>query len=87
MQYFQVIKTSVFSKLARLYFLLLFLMAYNGVMPNIKNLQDGSYPYAKQLFLVTQSTSGEVAGKFIAFMQSPAGRKILNNNGLLPAAR
>lgn len=61
-------------------------LAYNGVMPSLKTLKDGSYPYYKQLNLVTLAKPNSETGKFIAFIKSTAGQNIIANNGLLAVA-
>ncbi|KAF0219759.1 MAG: phosphate transport system substrate-binding [Geobacteraceae bacterium] len=60
------------------------ILSFNGVKPNVKALADGSYPLFKPLFLVTvPAKTPPTARQFIAFVQSPAGRKILANSGNL----
>jgi phosphate transport system substrate-binding protein len=49
--------------------------------PTPTNAASGIYPYYKRLFLVTGTKRPAVVERFIAFVQSPAGRKILVNNG------
>jgi phosphate transport system substrate-binding protein len=53
----------------------------NGVEPSTSNLAAGRYPYYKPLYIVTTSKTPEGAQKFIAFMQSKAGRDILSRTG------
>jgi phosphate transport system substrate-binding protein len=45
------------------------------------NAASGIYPYYKRLFLVTGAKRPAGVERFIAFVQSPEGRKILVNNG------
>lgn len=45
------------------------------------NAAGGSYPYFKRLFLVTGAKRTAAVERFIAFVQSPAGRKILTSEG------
>lgn len=59
-------------------------LAYNGVIPGLKTLKDGSYPYHKQLMLITQKQPNAVTKKFVTFIQSATGRKLLASNGVLP---
>lgn len=56
-------------------------LGLNGVEPSAKNLAAGSYPYYKPLFIVTTSKTPEAARRFIAFVQSKAGREILQQTG------
>jgi len=53
----------------------------DGREPTPKNGASGAYPYYKRLFLVTGPKRAAAVARFIAFVQSPAGRKILEANG------
>lgn len=53
----------------------------DGREPTTHNGATGSYPYYKRLFLVTGAKRSAAVERFVAFMQSPAGRKILAGNG------
>lgn len=56
-------------------------LSLNGVRPTPQNLANGSYPYAKVMFLVTSAKTTVAAQHFAAFVQSPAGRDILGRTG------
>jgi phosphate transport system substrate-binding protein len=56
-------------------------LTLDGVEPTVGNVASGKYPYVKQYFLITRSDQSVSVKHFIAFMQSPAGRKILNRAG------
>lgn len=56
-------------------------LALDGVMPSVKTLAEGKYPYYKAFFVVTGPGSNPTARQFAAFLQSPAGREILQKNG------
>lgn len=56
-------------------------LAIDGVAPNLTTLADAKYRYFKTLFTVTGPTTSLVAHEFTAFVRSPAGREILQNNG------
>ncbi|MBI4681879.1 MAG: substrate-binding domain-containing protein [Nitrospirae bacterium] len=56
----------------------------SGVMPDMKNLADGSYKYYKTLFIVTGPKSGPVTKSFIEFINSKEGKAILTKTGHLP---
>ncbi|OIQ49707.1 Phosphate-binding protein PstS precursor [Pseudodesulfovibrio hydrargyri] len=59
-------------------------LSVNGVVPSVKTGADGSYPLARKLNLYTGGQpSGEVA-KFITFVMSPAGQKIIAEVGFVP---
>lgn len=53
----------------------------DGKDPTAKHLAAGAYPYFKRLFLVAGSPRPAAANEFLAFVQSPAGRKVLQDTG------
>jgi phosphate transport system substrate-binding protein len=53
----------------------------DGREPTPMNAASGAYPYYKHLFFVTGARRTAAVERFIAFVQSPAGRKILASNG------
>jgi phosphate transport system substrate-binding protein len=57
----------------------------DGVAPSAKTLADGRYRLHKRLFLVTGPRASAGARQFVAFVQSPAGRTILEQTGHLPS--
>jgi phosphate transport system substrate-binding protein len=57
-------------------------LVLDGKEPTAKNAASGVYPYYKRLFLVTGATRPPNVARFIEFVQSPAARRILANNGL-----
>jgi phosphate transport system substrate-binding protein len=63
----------------------LYTVAINGVAPSVKNLSNGSYPYAKTLYFVTRGPETATVTRFIAFVHSKAGQRILNKMGNAPA--
>jgi phosphate transport system substrate-binding protein len=56
------------------------------VAPSAKSLADGRYGLEKRFYIVTVPRSGPGAREFVAFVQSRAGRAILERTGHLPAA-
>jgi phosphate transport system substrate-binding protein len=56
-------------------------LTLNGVEPTVGNGASGKYPHAKGFFLVTRREPSAAVKRFIAFMQSPAGREILIRSG------
>ena len=56
-------------------------LAVDGKVPSVANLANGSYPYYKSLFVIVGPKSGPNAQKFLAFVQSAAGRELLSANG------
>lgn len=53
----------------------------DGREPTPANAASGAYPYYKRLFLVTGAKRPAAVERFIAFVRSPAGRKVLERNG------
>jgi phosphate transport system substrate-binding protein len=53
----------------------------DGVEPTTANIASGAYPYYKRMFLVTGAGQPAEIKRFVAFVRSPAGRKILAQNG------
>jgi len=53
----------------------------DGKDPTPGNAGSGVYPYSKRLFLVSGAGRSAATARFVAFVQSPAGRKILADNG------
>lgn len=56
-------------------------LTLNGVEATAANGASGKYPHVKRLFLVTRTEQSAAVKRFIAFMQSPAGREILVRSG------
>lgn len=52
-------------------------VAVDDVVPDLASIADGRYPWTKPMFLVTAGTPSPMAARYIAFVQSPAGRKLL----------
>lgn len=58
----------------------------DGVAPTLDNLANGSYRLEKSLYLVTRTSPRELAQRFIAFMRSKEGARILTEAGNLVVA-
>jgi phosphate transport system substrate-binding protein len=56
-------------------------LTLDGVRPSPQNLANGSYAYAKIMFLVTSSKTPAAALRFAEFVRSAAGREILGRSG------
>ncbi|MEO8752685.1 MAG: substrate-binding domain-containing protein [Casimicrobiaceae bacterium] len=56
-------------------------LTLNGVEPTVANAASGKYPHVKHFYLVTTADPTAAAKRFIAFLQSPAGREILISAG------
>ena len=53
----------------------------DGREPTPMSAASGAYPYYKRLFLVTGAKPSVAVERFIAYVHSPAARKILTGNG------
>lgn len=58
-------------------------LSFNGVQPSTKTISNGTYPLVKSLYLVTAPNPSAEARKFIVFVRSLTGRKILTKTGNL----
>jgi phosphate transport system substrate-binding protein len=62
-------------------------LAIDGIEPSAKTLADGSYPYAKAMAMIVQRNPPAATSKFLAFVASADGRRVLVETGhVLPAA-
>jgi phosphate transport system substrate-binding protein len=56
-------------------------LTLDGVEPTASNSASGKYPFVIRLFFITRPDPSAAVKRFIAFMQSPAGREILIHSG------
>jgi phosphate transport system substrate-binding protein len=59
-------------------------LAWNGVPPTLQNLASGAYPLAKPLLLVIRPSPTAAVRGFIAYMNTPEAKRILERTGNLP---
>ena len=57
------------------------ILSYNGVEPSVKTLADEKYPLVKVFYMVTPAKVEAPVQTFVDFAHSPAGRRILMENG------
>lgn len=55
--------------------------AVDGVVPSTESLIKGSYPYGKDLYMVTQKQPPDATRQFMEFARSAQGAKILRATG------
>jgi len=60
------------------------ILSFNGVTPSTKTLANGSYPLFKSLYMVTKIEPSVLVQRFIDFVRSLGGRKILEESGNVP---
>lgn len=58
-------------------------LALDGVEATAEALRQGTYPYAKSLFLISASEPDAPTADFLSFVRSPEGEKILSSYGNL----
>lgn len=58
-------------------------LALDGMEGTLQALQDGTYPYAKSLYLISPPKPARPAAAFMRFVWSPEGRRILTSHGNL----
>jgi phosphate transport system substrate-binding protein len=51
------------------------------ITPSIATVKDGSYPFSRNLYVITQGKPTGLAGDFIAYILSPEGQQIVNDQG------
>jgi phosphate transport system substrate-binding protein len=59
----------------------LYALPIDGVAPTVKNLADGAYRHFKPFYLVTRGRPSARVTRFVDFMRSAEGRKILTDSG------
>lgn len=60
-------------------------IAIDGVLPSSKTVQDGSYPFAKTLILLTAKRPGSATQAFVDFLRSPATVNFVTRWEYMPA--
>ncbi len=56
----------------------------DGVLPSVKSIADGSYPLVRSAWTVTGPSVSPAAKRFLEFLHSPAGHKVLVQCGQVP---
>lgn len=56
-------------------------LALDGIVPSVRTMKDGSYPYVKTFHVVTKRNPPPAVKAFLEFIRSPAGAVILSKNG------
>jgi phosphate transport system substrate-binding protein len=55
-----------------------------GIAPTAENVQAKRYVLARDSFLVVKTTPSPAAARFLEFVRSPAGAKVISANGAVP---
>ena len=59
-------------------------LSLDGVAPHVENVRNQSYGLTRDSFLVTKATPTPAVTRFLDFIQSPAGAKVITANGAVP---
>lgn len=59
-------------------------LALNGIEPSVENVRSGAYRLTRDSFLVTKAASAPAVAKFLEFVRSPEGRRVISANGAVP---
>jgi phosphate transport system substrate-binding protein len=59
-------------------------VSIDGVSPTLANVKSGKYPIARGLFSNTVREPKGLTKKFIDFLFTPEGQKIIANDGFIP---
>ncbi len=62
------------------------ILALNGKRPTYDNIRDGKYVLYRPLYLVINPDSPKIAevNRFVQFIYSPEGRRVIRRNGVVP---
>ncbi len=58
-----------------------------GVMPSNATILDKSYPIARPMFMYTPGEPSAAAKKYLAWVMSPAGQKVVEETGYVPLGK
>lgn len=59
-------------------------LAIDGVAPTLAHVESGRYPYIKTMHLVMRADAPAALTRFVAFVGSAAGRRVLAETGHVP---
>ena len=59
-------------------------LALDGIRPDAERVRRGEYPLTRSSFLVTSASPAAAVARFIAFVRSDAGARIIRANGAVP---
>lgn len=60
-------------------------VAIDGVAPSAENVERGRYGLTREIFFVTWSPPPPAVERFLRFVRSPEGEKLIRVNGAVPA--
>lgn len=56
----------------------------NGVEPSPENVRSGAYALTRDSFLVTQAAPAPAVARFLAYVRSAEGKRVISDNGAVP---
>lgn len=59
-------------------------LALNGIEPSVENVRSGAYRLTRDSFLVTKAASAPAVARFLEFVRSPEGKRVISANGAVP---
>ncbi len=62
-------------------------VSLRGVAPTVANVKNKTYSFTRDSFLVTQSSPSKAVARFMEFIQSDAGAKVVAMNGAVPVIK
>ena len=58
-------------------------IAIDGVAPSLEAFERGDYPYGKELYFVLPSAPSPLAERFLEFLRSPEGQRLLRDAAMI----
>jgi phosphate transport system substrate-binding protein len=59
-------------------------LTIDGIAPTLENVENGSYPLSRELYMFTRDPVPREASQFLEFMDGEDGRSIIAKSGFLP---
>jgi len=59
-------------------------LALNGIEASADNVRSGAYKLTRDSFLVTKATPAPAVARFLEFVRSPEGKRVISANGAVP---
>lgn len=60
------------------------LLSIDGIAPTKENIENGTYPFITDFYMISAKPRSENTKKVVEFMFSPAGREIIEKTGYIP---
>lgn len=63
------------------------LLSIDGIAPTKENIENGTYPFIADFYMISAKPRSENTKKIVEFMFSPAGQEIIEKTGYIPLPR